>query len=323
MRAATLLVTTILCLAVATPTAMAETWPVRPLKAIVPIGAGSVLDVVPRIVFEQLSTQLGQSIVVENRPGAGQTIGAGIVARAEPDGYALLANSSAHTTAPALHLNLGYDPKKDFAAVALLGVTPFVLVVAPSRGFRTIDEFVAAAKAKPGGLTFASPGAGSGSHLSAQKFGASAGFHAIHVPFKGGVEALTEVIAGRVDFYFVALGGGLPQIHEGKVVALVQNGSKRSAELLDVPTTREAGYLDAENPTWLGLFLPAKTPRDIVEKLHRETVEALHNPKVKARLANLGVDDPVAMTPTDLDAFVAQQIATDANMVKAAGLMPQ
>jgi tripartite-type tricarboxylate transporter receptor subunit TctC len=323
MRAATSLLTAILCLVVTAPTAIAETWPVRPLKATVPIGAGSVLDLVPRIVFEQLSTQLGQSIVVENRPGAGQTIGAGVVARAEPDGYALLVNSSAHTIAPALHLNLGYDPKKDFAAVALLGVTPFVLVVSASRGFRTVDELVAAAKAKPDGLTFASPGVGSGSHLSAEKFRASAGFGAVHVPFKGGVEALTEVMAGRVDFYFVALGGGLSQIREAKVVALVQNGSERSAELPDVPTTREAGFLDAENPTWFGLFLPAKTPRYIVEKLHRETLEALRNPKVKTKLATMGVDDPIAMTPADLDAYVLRQIETDAGIVKAAGLMAQ
>ena len=270
--------------------AEAQTWPTKPLRAIVPIAAGSVLDIVPRVVFEQLSTQLGQSIVVENRPGAGGTIGSSYVAKSEPDGYTILVNSSAHTIAPALQPNLTYDPVRDFAAVVPLGVSPFVLVVPPARGFKTARDLVAAAKAAPGAFNFSSPGAGSASHLSAERFRLGAGVHATHVPFKGGVEAMTEVMAGRIDFFFVALGAALPHIRDGKLSALAVNSADRSAALPDVPAIREAGFSDAEYPTWFGLFLPAKTPREIVDRLHRETLKALQEPKVKDKLASLGVE---------------------------------
>ena len=306
-------------LGLATMDAQAQTWPTKPLRAIVPIAAGSVVDIVPRVVFEQLSTQLGQSIVVENRPGAGQTIGANLVAKADPDGYTVLVNSSAHTIAPARYANLSYHPARDFAAVAPLGVTPFVLVVPPSRGFKTARDFVAAAKAKPGAFNFSSPGVGSASHLSAERFRLSAGVQATHVPFKGGVEAMTEVIAGRIDFFFMALGAALPHIRDGKLTALAVNGATRSAALPDVPTIAEAGFANAEYPTWLGLFLPAGTPREIVDRLHRETLKALQEPKVRDKLATLGVD-PMAMAPKEFDAYVENQIAIDAALVKAIGL---
>ena len=307
---------------VATAQAAAQSWPTKPLKAIVPIAAGSLTDIVPRVVFEQLSRELGQTIVVENRPGAGQTTGAGVVAKSEPDGYTLLANSSAHTIAPALHPNLGYHPGRDLAAVATLGVSPFVLVVSPNRGFKTARDLVAAAKAKPGAFNFASPGVGSASHLSAERFRLSAGVQAVHVPFKGGAEAMTEVIAGRIDFFFVALGAALPQIRDGKLTALAVNGAKRSGALPDVPTIREAGFDNAEYPTWFGLFLPAKTPREIVDRLHRETLKALQEPKVRDRLATLGVD-PMVMTPAEFDALVQKEIALNAALVKAIGLKPE
>ena len=299
--------------------ARAESWPTKPIKAIVPISAGSVVDIVPRVVFEQLSTQLGQSIVVENRPGAGQTMGASAVAKSEPDGYTLLVNSSAHAIAPALHANLSYHPARDFAAVVPLGITPFVLVVPPARGFKTVRDLVAAANAKPDAFNFSSPGVGSASHLSAERFRLSAGVQARHVPFKGGVEAMTEVIVGRIDFFFVGLAAALPNIQDGKLAALAVNSATRSSVLPEVPTIRQAGFNDAEYPMWLGLFLPAKTPREIVDKLHRETLKALQEPKVRDRLAKLGVD-PMIMTPTEFDAHVGKQIAADAALVKAAGL---
>jgi tripartite-type tricarboxylate transporter receptor subunit TctC len=300
----------------------AESWPTKPLKAIVPIGPGSVIDVAPRLVFEQLSVQLGQSIVVENRPGAGQTSGAGAVAKSDPDGYTLLVNSSAHAVAPAVHANLSYRPAQDFAAVAPLGVTPFVLVVQADRGFKTVRDLVAAANAKPGAFNFSSPGVGSASHLSAERFRSSAGIQATHVPFKGGVEAMTEVIAGRIEFSFVALGAALPLIRDGKIVALAVNGAIRSSALPEVPTLRQAGFNDAEYPMWLGLFLPAKTPRSIVDKLYRETQKALQEPKVRDRLAALGVD-PMVMTPTEFDALVEKEIGSNAALVQAIGLKPQ
>jgi tripartite-type tricarboxylate transporter receptor subunit TctC len=309
-------------LVVAAAPALAETWPTKPMKAIVPLAPGSVIDIVPRVVFGQLTAQLGQAIVVENRPGAGQTLGASIVARSGPDGYTFLVNSSAHAIAPALHANLNYDPGQDFAAVAPLGVTPFVLMVSRDRGFKTARDLVAAAKAKPGAFNFSSPGVGSASQLSAERFRLSAGVEAVHVPFKGGAEMITEVIAGRIDFAFVALGAALPQIRDGKLAALAVNSAARSSALPDVPTLREAGFSDAEYPMWLGLFLPARTPREIVEKLHRETLKALQEPGVKDKLAALGVD-PMVLTPTEFDALVSKEIRMNAALVKAIGLKPE
>ena len=309
-------------LGLATMQPCAEPWPTKPLRAVGPIGAGSVIDVVPRVVFEQLSGQLGQSIVVENRPGAGQTTGASIVAKANPDGYTLLVNSSAHAIAPSLHPNLAYQPARDFAAVAPLGVTPFVLVVQPAKEYKTARDLVAAANAKPGAFNFSSPGVGSASHLSAERFRLSAGVHAVHVPFKGGVEAMTEVIAGRIDFFFVGLAAALPHIQSGKLAALAVNSATRSPALPEVQTIRQAGFNDAEYPMWVGLFLPARTPRGIVDKLHRETLKALQEPKVKGKLTALGVD-PMVMTPHEFDALVEKEVASNTALVKAIGLKPQ
>ena len=299
----------------------AETWPTKSVRAIVPVGAGSATDIVPRVVFDQLSSQLGQTIIVENRPGAGGTIGTADVARADPDGYTLLVNSNAHTITPALYRNLSYDPARDFAAVIPFGVSPCVLVVSPAKGFKTVGDLVATAKARPGELTFSSVGVGTATHLSAERFRASTGIQVVHVPFKGGAEAMTEVMAGRVDFFFGPVGLVLPLVREGKLTALVVNGAKRSAALPDVPTTREAGFADAEFPIWFGLFLPAKTPRDIVDKLNAEARKALQTPKVRDRLATLGVD-PMVMTPEDFDVFVRKEIAVNAALVKAAGITP-
>lgn len=293
-------------------------WPTKPLKVIVPIAAGSITDIVPRVVFEQLSTQLGQPIIVENRPGAAQTIGANAVAKSEPDAYTLLVNSAAHVIAPSLHPNLSYDPARDFAAVIPLGVVPNALVVSAGR-FKTVGDLVAAAKARPGAMNFASAGVGTATHLSAMQFQSSAGIKAVHVPFKGGPEAMTEVMAGRIDFFFAPVGVALPHVREGRLTALVVNSAKRSTALPDVPTTGEAGFTNAEYPFWIGLFAPAKTPGDIVAKLHRETLKALQQPKVKEKLASLGVD-PMPMSPHDFDALVEKEIATNAALVKAIGL---
>jgi len=322
MRRTCLVLLSALALGLASTQAGADAWPAKSIKAIVPIGPGSVIDIVPRVVFEQLAAQLGQAVVVENRPGAGQTLGASAVARSDPDGYTLLVNSSAHAIAPSLHSNLPYHPVRDFSAVVPLGVTPFVLVVPPDRGFKTARDLVAAAKAKPGGLDFSSPGVGTASHLSAERFRLSAGVTAVHVPFKGGVEMMTEVIAGRIDFAFVALGAAVRQIREGKLTALAVNGAGRSTALPEVPTLREAGFSDADYPMWLGVFLPARTPREIVDKLHRETLKALQEPKVKDRLATLGVD-PMVLTPAEFGALVDKDTAMNAALVKAIGLKPE
>jgi tripartite-type tricarboxylate transporter receptor subunit TctC len=301
--------------------AKAQSWPTRPVRAIVPFAAGSSTDIIPRIVFEQLSQQLGQTIVVENRTGAGGTIGAAFVAKSEPDGYTILVSGSAHTIAPAIYPKLTYHPGRDFAAVVPLGISPNVLVIAPARGFRTVGDLVAAAKAKPGAFNFSSVGVGSATHMSAERFRFSAGIDAVHVPFRGGAEAMSEVIAGRVDFFFGPPALVLPHVREGKLTALVANGKSRTLALPDVPTTQEAGFKDAEYPIWYGLFVPAKTPRDIIDRLHSETVKALQTSKVQERLAALFVD-PMIMTPDEFDAHVQKEIDLNAALVKAVGIKP-
>jgi tripartite-type tricarboxylate transporter receptor subunit TctC len=300
----------------------ADTWPTKPLRVIVPVGAGSTTDIIPRAVFEHLGPQLGQSIIVENRTGAGGTIGSNFVAKANPDGYTILAHGSAHTIAPSLYSNLSYDPARDFAAVVPLGISPVVLVVSPAKGFKTVGDFVATAKAKPGTFNFSSVGIGSATHMSAERFRFSAGVDAAHVPFKGGAEAMLEVMAGRVDFFFGPVGLVLPHIRDGKLGALVVNSSKRSAALPDLPTTQEAGYANAEYPIWFGLFVPAKTPRDIVDKLHAETTKALQSPKLREKLTALGVE-PMAMTPQEFDVLVQKEVAMNATLVKTIGLKPE
>ena len=309
-------------LALASVAAQAQSWPSKPVKVIVPVAAGSTTDIIPRAVFEQLAPQLGQSLVVENRVGAGGTIGTGFVAKAEPDGYTVLAHGSGLTISPALYANLGYQPTRDFAAVVPLGVSPVVLVVSPDRGFKTVGDFVAAAKAKPGAFSYSSVGIGSATHLSAERFRHSAGLEVVHIPFKGGAEAMFEVMAGRVDFFFGPVGLVLPQVRDGKLSALVVNSAKRSAALPDVPTTLEAGFKDAEYPIWFGLFVPAKTPRDIVDKLHDQTARALQTPKLRDKLAGLGVD-PMLMTPSEFDEMVQKEVALNAALVKAIGLKPE
>jgi tripartite-type tricarboxylate transporter receptor subunit TctC len=309
----------LVALAFAQPAVHAEAWPAKPLRAIVPVGAGSSTDIVHRLVLEKLAAGLGQPIVVENRVGAGGTIGTAAVAKSEADGYTLLANGSAHTIAPALYKSLPYDPARDFAPVVPLGISPSVLVVSPAKGIGSAEALVAAAKARPGALNFSSVGIGTATHLSAERFVSSAAIEAVHVPFKGGAEAMLEVVAGRVDFFFGPVALVLPHIRDGKLRGLAVNGATRSATLPEVPTLREAGYRDAEYPIWFGLFVPARTPGPIVEKLNHETLKALQSPALREKLSALGVD-AMAMTPQEFKLHVEREIALNARLAKAAGL---
>ncbi len=299
--------------------AHAQPWPAKPLHAVVPVGAGSSTDIVHRLVLEQLSASLGQPVIVENRTGAGGTIGTAAVAKAQPDGYTLLANGSAHTIAPALYKSLSYDPARDFVPVVPIGISPSVLVASPTKGITTVQALVAAAKARPGSLNFSSVGIGTATHLSAERFVSSAGIDAVHVPFKGGAEAMFEVIAGRVDFFFGPVALVLPHIRDGKLLALAVNGTKRSAALASVPTLSEAGYADAEYPIWFGLFAPARTPRAIVEKLNQDTLRVLQSPGLRDKLSSLGVD-PMVMTPEEFKLHVDREIMLNASLAKKAGL---
>jgi len=300
--------------------AVAQTWPSKPIHAIIAFAAGSATDIIPRVVFEPLSAQLGQPIVVENRGGGGTTIAAAMVAKAEPDGYTLLATSSAHTLVPTVYPNASYDTVADFAAVVSLGTSPNVLVVSPSKGFKTAQDLVAAAKARPGSFNFASAGVGSATHLSAERFRMAAGFDAVHIPFRGGAEALTEVLSGRAEFYFCPLGTALQQIRDGKLLALAVSGPKRAALLPDVPSVLEL-FPNSDYPFWIGVFMPAKTPRDIIENFYREALKTMQSPNVKERLETLGME-PMALTPAEFDAQVRAEIGTTGALAKAAGLRP-
>ena len=284
-----------------------QAWPARPIRAIVAAGAGSAVDVVPRVVFDQLSSQLGQPIVVENRAGAGGTIAVTAVTKAAPDGYTILVQSSALTVAPWLYPNLSYDTVQDEHTECA------------GKGPKTIQAFIAAANAKPGSFNYTSLGIGSATHMSAERFRVAAGIQAVHVPVKSGPEALTEILAGRADFYLCPLGTALPFIRDGKLLGLVVSGPKRAPELPEVPTTSEAGLANADYTFWLGLFAPAKTISDIVHRLYDETVKAMQSASVQEKLAILGVT-PMPMTPEQLDALVKNEIASNGLLVKAAGI---
>jgi tripartite-type tricarboxylate transporter receptor subunit TctC len=297
----------------------AETWPQRPVRAVVPVGAGSTTDIVPRVIFEALTRELGQPIVVDNRAGAGGTIGAALVAKAEPDGHTLLVTSNAHAIAPAIYRHLPYDPVRDFAGVAALGASASVLVVSPASGYKTVADLVGAGKVRPGTLNFSSVGIGTATHLSGERFRLSAGIDVVHVPFKGGAEAMAEVIARRIDFFFGPVGLVLPAIRDGRLVPLVVNASERARALPDVPTMQQAGFVDAEFPVWFGLFAPAKTPGHIVTRLHEMTGKALQSSQVAEKLLALGVD-PMPMTSEAFDSFVRKEIALNTRLVKATGI---
>jgi tripartite-type tricarboxylate transporter receptor subunit TctC len=298
-----------------------QAWPTKQtIRLLSPFPPGSAVDAVARPVLDHVSRQIGQAIVFESRPGAGGTIGMAAVAKADPDGYTLLVNSSVHTITPSTYSKLPYDTVRDFAGIMPLAQFPNVLVVPPSR-FKTIQELVAAGKAKPGSLTYGSGGVGAATHLNAERFRMSAGFEAVHVPFKGAPEALREILGNRIDFYFAPILSAVPLIESHEVRGLAVSSLKRSDALPDIPTTLEAGYPDSDYVFWVGLFAPAATPRDIVQRLHDAATKALADPAVGDNLRKLGAA-PMTMTPAEFDAYVKGEIATIATVVKAAGIQP-
>ena len=301
------------------PSAFAQAaWPTaKPIRAIVPFSAGSTIDILGHIVLDPLSRQLRQIIVVENRGGAGGSLGSAAVAKADPDGYTLLINAAAHSGAPTAYPNLPYDAAADFSAVASFGSVPNVLLVAPSKGINTVQELVARAKERS--MSFASAGVGSATHWAAERFIVSAGFKATHVPFRGGPEALTEVMTGRVDFVFIGISAGLPFIQNKQLVPLAVSSAKRSSTLPDLPTTLETGYKDSDFNYWNGMLVPAKTPRPIVDRLYSETTRALALPEVQQKLAAQGVE-PAPLTPSEMDAMIRREIALNLKIAKDAGL---
>jgi len=299
--------------------AAAQDWPAKqPIRVIVTNTPGSALDVTARVVFEQVSRQIGQTIVVENRPGAANTIGIAAVAKAEPDGYTILVTTSAIAIAPHTHKNLPYDTTRDLRAVIPLGNLTNVMLT-PAGRFKSLKDFVAAAKAKPDALSYASIGPGSTGHLSAERFGLSAGFKAMHVPFKGSPEAVSDLAAGRVDFFFTPVVPAMGLIRDKKVEALVVSSSSRSSLLPDVPTTVQAGYPDSDYNFWIGVFVPSATPQPIVARLYGETRKALVTMEVKDRLAKLGAE-PMDMSREQFEAYFKKEIEINAKLVKAANI---
>jgi tripartite-type tricarboxylate transporter receptor subunit TctC len=300
----------------------AQEWPSRNITVIVPLGAGSATDVVTRLVMDELGKQLGQTIVVENRVGAGGTIGASMVAKSAPDGYTILAYG-ALAIANSLYTKLPYDTLNDFIPIIGLGLQPLAVVVNPSKNYKTLGGLIAAAKAKPGALNYGSAGIGSASHFAAERLRISAGFDAQHIAFKAASDAVTEVVAGRLDFTVQPLVVTLPLIRDGQIIPLAVSADKRAALMPEVPTTIEAG-LSAESvyPFYSALYLPAKTPREIAEKIHRETAKALLTPTVQARFATLGVE-PMPMTMEQFGKFVRSDIEATTALVKAANIPRQ
>jgi tripartite-type tricarboxylate transporter receptor subunit TctC len=302
--------------------AVAQDWPAKQIiRVIVTNTPGSGLDVTTRVVFEQVAKQIGQTIVMENRPGAAGTIGMAAVAKAEPDGYTLLASSSAIALAPYTHKTLPYDTTRDLSAVVPLGSLTNVML-APAGRYKSVKDLIAAAKAKPNGLNYASLGPGSTGHLAAERLGLSAGFKAVQVPFKGAAEGLLDVAAGRVDFFFTPVIPAMALIQEKKIEPLVVSSTSRSSLLPDVPTTVEAGYPDSSYDFWIGVFVPSATPGPIATRLNAEIRKALALPEIKSRLVKLGVES-MDMTREQFDAYFKKEIESNATLVKAANISPQ
>jgi tripartite-type tricarboxylate transporter receptor subunit TctC len=301
--------------------ASAQTYPSRPVKIIAPFPPGSAIDLVARVVADKLTGALGQPVVVENRPGAGGNIGAAAVAQATPDGYTVLVTSSGIAAAPGLYKTLNYDPVTDFATVTPVGVLPNVLVIAPNnpKGIKTVADLVAYGKANPGKLTYASAGSGSATHMSDEKFRVVGGFEAVHVAYKGTPEAMTDIMGGSVDYMFTTMASGIPLIQGDKLVALSVGAPQRSPLLPNVPTTSEAGIPNADYMLWVGMFVPAKTPRDVITRLHAEVSKAVQTPDMKDRLAKLGAD-PMVMTPEQFATQIKEEIASNIDLIKKAGI---
>ena len=300
--------------------APAQDWPSRNVTVVVPVPAGVASDIIARVVFDQVGRQVGHTFVVENRPGAGGSIGGNTVAKAAPDGHTILVWGSI-AAATALYTKLPYDTLKDFTPVAALGQTPLVVVTSVGR-FKSLSDLVSTAKANPGKLNYATVGVGSAAHFGAEQLAVSAGFSAQHVPFKGG-EWLTEVIAGRLDFAVAPVTSAIGLIRDGKLVPLAISSSTRSASLPNVPIMVEAGLKsDAVYPFYTGAYLPAETPHAIAEKLHNEIMKALALPAVRERLAAVNVD-PMPMTLAEFGSFFRKDVAANLELVQAANIPRQ
>ena len=302
--------------------AFGQSWPTKPVKLVVPFTAGSATDILARAFGQKLSEIWGQPVVIENHPGAGGTIGAGIVAKAAPDGYTLLVHSAGYAVNPWIYPNLPYDTNKEFVEIAPLGGQPNVLVVAPETNIKSVRQLIADAKAKPGSMNYGSAGSGSGTHINAEKFRLATGIDAVHIPYKGTPEALKDTMTGRITYFFSPISAALPQIKEGKLIALAVSSAKRSSALPDVPTIAESGLPGFDYNLWVALFGPASLPADLVTKINADVQKIVALPDIRERLAGLGAE-PMPMSAPEFRKFVRDEIQVSEKIVKAAGIVAQ
>jgi tripartite-type tricarboxylate transporter receptor subunit TctC len=302
--------------------AFAQSYPNKPVRLIISFTPGSSTDIIGRAVAAKLQDMWGQPVVVENRPGAGGTVGSEFVLRSDADGYTLLANSSAHAANPGMYKEMRYDTMKDFVNLALLGGGPNVLITGSDSGFKTLGDFVKAAKANPGKLNFASAGTGSGTHFNLEKLKIAVGVDVQHVPYKGTPEAIGDTIANRTCCYWAPLNAALPQVNGGKAVALAISSAQRSPLLPGVPTVAEQGYPGFDYTLWVGLWGPAKIPADVAAKINKDVNAALASPDLRERLTKLGTV-PGNLTIPQFTDFVKKEIEETNKILQAAGIKPQ
>ncbi|OGA20491.1 MAG: hypothetical protein A3I02_13470 [Betaproteobacteria bacterium RIFCSPLOWO2_02_FULL_67_26] len=321
------LVSVAACFVLGAPAALAQKadpaagFPGRPIRFMVPFTPGGQPDIFSRMIGQKMSEALGQQVVVDNRPGAGGSIGSRIVAESNPDGYTLLSISAAHAIGPSVR-KLPYDTRRDFAGISMSYNTAYLLVVPPALGVKTAQELIAMARSSPGKLNLASAGRGSGTHFAGEMFKHAAGIDVVHVPFKGIPESLTDIMAGRVHLFMAPLASSLPLVREGRIRALGVSSPKRVSVLAEVPTIAEAGLPGFRFDSWGAIFVPGKTPRAIVNKLNREITAALRLPDVGKRMRALGAE-PAPTTPAELDKFIIQELATIQKLAKLAGIKPE
>jgi tripartite-type tricarboxylate transporter receptor subunit TctC len=297
----------------------AADYPAKPVRIVVGFTPGGGPDITARYIAQKLSEAWKQQVIVENRPGAGGNVAAGLVAKSGPDGYTLLSVSSAHAIAPAIYPKLGYDTLKDLSGITLSGNSKYVLVVAPSLGIKSVNELLAAARAKPGQLNFSSAGVGSGTHFAGEMFKAMAKIDVVHVPFKGIPEALTETLTGRVHFFLAPIANAVNQVRDGRLTALGVSSAERDALLPDVPSVAEAGVPGYQTSLWFGLLASSETPRPVIAKLNRDIVRILSEAEVRQRWIPIGIE-PRPTTPEEFDRLIRDEVAAFSKIASTANI---
>ena len=305
--------------AIAQPAASAMDYPRKPIRIIIGFTPGGGPDITARYIAQKLTESLKQQVIVDNRPGAGGTVGANLVATANPDGYTLLSVSPAHAVSPAIYAKLPYDTVRDLSGITQTAVSKYLLVAAPALGAKTLKDFLAAAKAKPGQLNFSSAGVGSGSHFAAEQFKAAAAINIVHVPFKGIPEALTETISGRVHLFMAPIANAINMVKEGRVVGLGVSSAQRDALLPDMPSLAEAGLPGFRADLWFGMLTSSQAPRPVIAKLNREIRRILSDAEVKQRWLPIGLE-PRPTTPGEFDRIIADEIAAFTKIARAVNI---